>query len=134
VSEGPADTESVGAFAIVPSNDLPAAIPFWERLGFLRTGGDHQYVIMEGWGCEVHLTQAGGGAWRVPAENNPFGVFIRTPHVAEIAARVDDHIIKPGGLLRHRQWGMYEVGIVGPDNLLVRIGWPSELVGTGQAE
>ena len=134
MSEGPADIESVGAFAIVPSNDLPAAIPFWERLGFLRTGGEHQYVIMEGWGCEVHLTQAGGGAWRVPAENNPFGVFIRTPHVAEIAARVDDLVIKPGGLLRHRQWGMYEVGIAGPDNLLVRIGWPSELVGTGQAE
>lgn len=128
------DTESVGAFAIVPNNNLPGAIPFWERLGFARTGGDSQYVIMEGWGCEVHLTQAGGGAWRVPAENNPFGVFIRTPHVAEIAARVDDLIIKPGGLLRHREWGMYEVGIAGPDNLLVRIGWPSELVETGQAD
>lgn len=134
MSEGPADTESVGAFAIVPSNDLPAAIPFWERLGFLRTGGDHQYVIMEGWGCEVHLTQAGGGAWRVPAENNPFGVFIRTPHVAEIAARVDDLVIKPGGLLRHREWGIFEVGIAGPDNLLVRIGWPSELIRTGQVK
>ena len=134
MSEGLADTESVGAFAIVPSNDLPAAIPFWERLGFLRTGGDHQYVIMEGWGCEVHLTQAGGGAWRVPAENNPFGVFIRTPHVAEIAARVDDLVIKPGGLLRHREWGIFEVGIAGPDNLLVRIGWPSELIRTGQVK
>ena len=134
MSEGPADTESVGAFAIVPSNDLPAAIPFWERLGFLRTGGDHQYVIMEGWGCEVHLTQAGGGAWRVPAENNPFGLFIRTPHVAEIAARVDDLVIKPGGLLRHREWGIFEVGIAGPDNLLVRIGWPSELIRTGQVK
>jgi hypothetical protein len=134
VSEGPADTETVGAFAIVPSNDLPAAIPFWERLGFVRTGGDHQYVIMEGWGCEVHLTQAGGGAWRVPAENNPFGVFIRTPHVAEIAARVDDLVIKPGGLLRHREWGIFEVGIAGPDNLLVRIGWPSDLIRTGQVD
>ena len=134
MSEGPADTESVGAFAIVPSNDLPAAIPFWERLGFLRTGGEHQYVIMEGWGCEVHLTQAGGGAWRVPAEKNPFGVFIRTPHVAEIAARVDDLVIKPGGLLRHREWGIFEVGIAGPDNLLVRIGWPSELIRTGQVK
>jgi hypothetical protein len=28
----------VGAFAIVPSNDLTAAIPFWERLGFECTG------------------------------------------------------------------------------------------------
>jgi hypothetical protein len=30
----------IGAFAIVPSNDLQGAIPFWERLGFARTGGD----------------------------------------------------------------------------------------------
>ena len=125
------DTETIGAFAIVPSNDLASAIPFWERLGFARTGGEDQYVIMEGWGCEVHLTQAGGGAWRVPAENNPFGVFIRTPQVEEIAARVDDLVIRPGGVLRHREWGMYEVGIAGPDNLLVRIGWPSSLVKGG---
>ena len=122
------DTESIGAFAIVPSNDLSSAIPFWERLGFSRTGGDDQYVIMEGWGCEVHLTQAGGGAWRVPAENNPFGVFIRTPQVEDIAARADDLVIRPGGVLRHREWGMYEVAIAGPDNLLVRIGWPSSLI------
>ena len=46
----------VGALAIVPSNDLPSAIPFWERLGFIRTGGDRNYIIMTGWDCEVHLT------------------------------------------------------------------------------
>ena len=28
--------DTVGAFAIVPSNDLEAAIRFWERLGFAR--------------------------------------------------------------------------------------------------
>lgn len=120
-------TPAVGAFAIVPSNDLAAAIPFWERLGFARAGGEGDYVIMRGWGCEVHLTQAGDGMWRVP-EHNPFGIFIRTPDVETIAARVDDLIIRPGGVLRHREWGMYEVGINGPDGLLVRIGWPSELV------
>lgn len=121
------ETPSVGAFAIVPSNDLQTAMPFWERLGFARTGGDDNYVIMTGWGCEVHLTQAGSGPWRVP-ENNPFGVFIRTPDVEEIAARVGDLVIRPGGILRHREWGLYEVGIAGPDNLLVRVGWPSHLV------
>jgi hypothetical protein len=83
---------------------------------------------MTGWGCELHLTQAGPGPWRVPDEHNPFGVFIRTPHVDEIAARVDDLIIRPGGVLRHREWGVYEVGIAGPDGLLVRIGWPSSLI------
>jgi hypothetical protein len=121
------ETPPVGAFAIVPSNNLQAAVPFWERLGFSRTGGDDKYVIMTGWNCEVHLTQAGTGPWAVP-EQNPFGVFIRTPDVDAIAARVDDLIIRPGGILRHREWGLYEVGIAGPDNLLVRIGWPSELV------
>lgn len=121
------ETPHVGAFAIVPSNDLAAAIPFWERLGFARSGGDAGYVIMSGWDCEVHLTQAGDGLWRVP-EHNPFGIFIRTPEVEAIAARVDDLIIRPGGVLRHREWGMYEVGINGPDGLLVRIGWPSALM------
>jgi hypothetical protein len=121
------DAPPVGAFAIVPSNDLPAAIPFWERMGFARTGGDAGYVIMTGWDCEVHLTQAGTGVWRVP-EHNPFGVFIRTPEVAAIAARMDDLVIRPGGILRHREWGIYEVGIAGPDGLLVRVGWPSPLI------
>ncbi len=121
-------TPSVGAFAIVPSNNLTGAIPFWERLGFAHTGGAANYVILTGWGCEVHLTQAGTGLWRVPEEHNPFGVFIRTPDVAVIASRVEDLIIRPGGVLRHREWGLYEVGINGPEGLLVRIGWPSHLV------
>lgn len=122
------DTPSIGAFAIVPSNDLSAAVPFWERMGFARTGGADNYIIMTGWGCEVHLTQAGGGDWRVPEEHDPFGVFIRTPDVAAIAARVDDLVIRPGGVLRHREWGIYEFGICGPDGLLVRVGWPSRLI------
>jgi hypothetical protein len=99
------ETPSVGAFAIVPSNDLPAAIQFWQRLGFARSGGDSNYIIMVGWGCEVHLTQAGDDPWSVP-EHNPFGVFIRTPEVDAIAAQVDDLIIRPGGVLRHREWGI----------------------------
>ena len=118
---------SVGAFAIVPCNDLQASLAFWERLGFTRAGGADTYVIMTGWGCEVHLDQAGKGPWRVP-EHNPFGVFIRTPEVEKLAARVDDLVIRPGGILRHREWGLYEVGIAGPDNLLVRVGWPSDLM------
>lgn len=119
---------TVGAFAIVPCNDLAAALSFWERLGFARKGHDSDYAVVTGWGCEIHLTQAGDGVWRVAEEHNPFGVFIRTPDVDAIAARVDDLIIRPGGVLRHREWGMYEVGIAGPDGLLVRIGWPSALV------
>ena len=109
---------TVGAFAIVPHNDLAAAIPFWERLGFTRVGGDAAYAIMTGWGCEVNLTQAGSGPWRVPEEHNPFGVFIRTPEVEAIAAlRAAD-----------ADYALSISGIAGPDGMLIRIGWPSRLM------
>ncbi len=41
---------------------------------------------------------------------------------------MEDRVIRPGGVLRHREWGLYEVGLAGPDNLLVRVGWPSSLI------
>ena len=118
----------VGAFAIVPCNDLEGALPFWEKMGFARTGGDGNYFILTGWDCELHLRRGDPPPWDVP-ENNPFGVFIRTPHVDEIARLMDDHVVRPGGILRHREWGLYEVALGGPDNLLVRVGWPSHLIG-----
>ncbi|MEM6828267.1 MAG: glyoxalase, partial [Pseudomonadota bacterium] len=80
------DQPSVGAFVIVPCNDLQAALKFWERLGFTRVGGAGEYLLIAGWGCEVHLTQAGDEPWRVKEDSNPFGIFLRTPHVDEIAA------------------------------------------------
>ena len=72
-------------------------------------------------------TKITGSSPDVP-ENNPFGVFIRTPHVDRIAELMDEYVPRPGGILRHREWGLYEVAIGGPDNLLVRIGWPSSLI------
>ena len=122
-----ADDVTVAALAIIPCNDMPAARPFWERLGFVATGDFGNYLILQAWGCEVHL-QPTGGDYAVP-EHNPFGLFIRTPQVEEVAALVPDLIIKPGGTLRHREWGMYEFAVNGPDNLLVRVGWPSRLMG-----
>jgi len=65
------------------------------------------------------------GSWRstvIIALSIPLAIL------AAIAALVDDLVIRPGGILRHREWGLYEVGINGPDGLLVRIGWPSELI------
>ena len=108
-----------------------AALAFWQQMGFVKTGGDDNYLIIEGWDCEVHLRRGDPPPWDVP-QNNPFGVFLRTPHVAEIARLMDQLVIRPGGELRHREWGLYEVALSGPDNLLVRIGWPSELTETSQ--
>ncbi len=125
-----ANEPSVGAFAIVPCNDLEAALPFWKQMGFEQTGGDSIYVILTGWDCEVHLRRGDPPPWHVP-ENNPFGVFIRTPHVDRIAELMDEYVARPGGVLRHREWGLYEVALGGPDNLLVRVGWPSDLIRKG---
>ena len=122
------ESETVGAFAIVPSSDLSSATAFWKRLGFASSGGGENYLIFTGWGCEVHVIRPESRFWSIPEGHNPLGVFIRTPHVEEITAGVEDLIIRPGGILRHREWGLYEVGLCGPDGLLVRIGWPSRLM------
>ena len=90
---------------------------------------------MTGRGCQVHLTQAGEGPWSVPEQNNsnnPFGVFIRTPNVNELAARAEDLIIRPGGIVRHRELSLYKVGVCDPVGHLVRIGWPSRRMRTSQ--
>ena len=121
-----AEDVSVGAFAIVPCNDLAKSRAFFERLGFVVTGDWGGYVILQGWGAEVHLQPVEPG-W-IEAERNAFGLFIRTPQVDAVAARVPDLIIKPGGVLRHREWGMYEFAVNAPDDLLVRVGWPSRLM------
>ena len=54
--------DTVGAFAIVLSNDLKVAIPFWERMGFARTGGDSNYIIMTGGAarCKADRSREGG--------------------------------------------------------------------------
>jgi len=52
-------------------------------------------------------------------------LFIRTPDVEKGAANVDDLVIKPGGILRHRDWGMYEVGINESNNLFALAGLQS---------
>src|SRR3569833_695475 len=117
--------DTIGAFAIIPSNNLHAAVPFWERLGFTRTGGDAQYIIMTGWGCEEHLTQAGSGPWMVPERNNPFGVYIRTPEVDAIAIVVDVFFFFLVCVFLYRVCGFYDVVVRGPEGLNIRIGWPS---------
>lgn len=39
--------DTVGAFAIVPSNDLKTAVTFWERLEFAR--GRRQQLLHHDW-------------------------------------------------------------------------------------
>lgn len=115
------------ATAIVPCNDLDAAEAWWNRLGFTRPadqGYDDYRMLSDGQGGAVHLNRAVEG-WLVPG-HNPFGLYLYRPDVDALAARVEGEIIEPDGP-GDKPWGMYEFALNGPDDLLVRIGWPTQL-------
>ncbi|MDT2020614.1 glyoxalase [Methylocella sp. CPCC 101449] len=114
------------AVAIIPCNDLDAAERWWNGLGISRPqdqGYDDYRMLADGKGAEVHLQTAVEG-WIVPGRN-PFGVYLYTPRVDELAAVAGDRVLGPSKAPEHKPWGMYEFALNGPDDLLVRIGWPS---------
>ena len=113
---------TAAALAVIPCNDLTEARVFWRRLGLSVTADHGAYVIVEGHGAEVHLTQAVEG-WVFPGRN-PFGVDLRLSDVDGLAERF-------GGAVIHapqaQPRGMYEFAVNGPDDLLVKVGWPTRL-------
>ncbi|MFW7266459.1 hypothetical protein ACMAUO_00655 [Gluconacetobacter sp. Hr-1-5] len=114
--------------AIIPCNDLDAAERWWNGLGFFGPAdddGDYRILSNED-GATIHLHPAVPG-WVVPGRN-PFGVYLSTPHVDRLAEAAGDAILGPVKAPRHTEWGMYEFALNGPDDLLVRIGWPSRLL------
>src|SRR3569623_1595390 len=108
--------------AILPCNDLDAAQEFFERLGFKVDGGPDDYRMMsDGRGGDIHL-QAAVDGWLVPGRN-PFALYLYREDVDELAAAFAGEIIEPEGPT-DKSWGMYEFALNGPDETLVRIGWP----------
>jgi hypothetical protein len=119
------------AIAILPCTDLDAAEQWWNRLGFTRPAdqGFADYrMLADGAGAEVHLSSAMPD-WLVPGRN-PFGVYVYTPQVDAIGVTMQTAIERGKGP-EHKPWGMYEFALNGPDDLLVRVGWPSRLMQTG---
>jgi len=77
---------------------------------------------MDGEGAESHLQPAVSG-WVVPGRN-PFAVYVQTPRADAMAAAARAArmaVLEPPS---HKPWGMYEFALNGPDDRLVRIGWP----------
>jgi hypothetical protein len=128
-----ADDPTTSLTPIVPCNDLDASEAFWNRLGFFQDPeskdeyGDYR-MLHNGEGAWVHLTTAVEG-WVVPGRN-PFGVYLYTPDVDGVAARVRDDILSPSKAPQDQEWGMYEFALSDPDGVLVRVGWPSRLMGS----
>jgi hypothetical protein len=68
------------------------------------------------------LTAAVGG-WLVRL-HNPFGIYIYSEDVDELAASLGDLLL---GTPEEKSWGMYEFALSDPDGTLVRVGWPSAM-------
>lgn len=113
--------------AIVPCNDIEVSTAFYQRLGLEVLSDYGTYRILgDGKGWLLHLSAESPKGWVVPGRN-PNGLYVYLEDVDGLAARIAD--LLPGGGPTHKPWGMYEVAVSDPDGTLVRIGWPSELVG-----
>ncbi len=110
--------------AILPCNDLDTAQSFFERLGFkLETGSPDEYrMLSDGIGGFIHLNRAVQG-W-LEAGRNPFGLYLYREDVDAVAAAFANERIKQP---EDTPWGMYELALNGPDETLVRVGWPTRL-------
>ena len=110
--------------AILPCNDLEAAEKFFARLDFLHRGRDKwdgYRLLTDPSGAELHLTDAVEG-WVVPGKN-PFGLYLFIEDVDGMAARFAGETIPSEGPSL-KPWGVYEFAINGPDDVLIRVGWP----------
>ena len=110
--------------AILPTNDLEAAEKFFARLEFVHRGEsrwDGYLLLTDSAGAELHLTRAVEG-WVVPGKN-PFGLYLFCEDVDGMAARFAGEVIEREGPSL-KPWGMYEFALNGPDDVLIRVGWP----------
>lgn len=77
-------------------------------------------------GSEVHLNRV--ACLGFAPEHNPFGTYLYTPRVDALAATLRAEIIEREKAPTHKPWGMYEFAVNAPDDMLLRIGWPSVLI------
>ena len=112
--------------AILPCNDLDRTEAFFARLSFKREAGslgDYR-MLADGFGGQVHLNPAVEG-WLLPGRN-PFGLYLYREDVDELAAVFGAEILGSGDP-SDKPWGMYEFALNAPDDVLVRVGWPTRL-------
>lgn len=113
--------------AILPCNNLDQAQAFFERLGFRREESPDEYrMLSDGLGGHVHL-QAAVEGWLTPGRN-PFGLYLHRQDVDGLAAAFKGETLEKDGP-GEKPWGMYEFTLNGPDETLVRVGWPTRLRG-----
>lgn len=113
--------------AILPVTNITSAQSFFERLGFVRIeGSPDDYVMMKDENSgEIHLRllEADEKHCLKPKEN-PFGLYLYRKDVDALAQTFRRDIIEKEGPSK-KSWGMYEFAVNGPNDVLVRVGWPA---------
>lgn len=113
--------------SILPCTDMEASTAFYERIGLkLQSDYGNYRILADGKGAFLHLSTESPPGWVVPGRN-PNGLYFCCDYIERLAGEISD--LLPGGGPTHKPWGMYEVSVSDPDGTLVRIGWPSHLIG-----
>ena len=113
--------------SILPCSDIEASTAFYARLGLALQSDYGSYrILADGKGAFLHLSTEAPEGWLVPGRN-PNGLYFCSEDVAVLAEQITD--LLPGGRPNHKPWGMFEFSVSDPDGTLVRIGWPSRLIG-----
>ena len=107
-----------GLIVILPCNNLDASEAFYAKPGLRRESayGDYR-ILCDSSGARLHLTLATEG-WLIPGRN-PFGLYLYTDDVDELAAALGDLVLHAP---ENKPWGMYEFALSDPDETLVRVG------------
>ena len=97
-----------------------------DQMGFVRNkdSPDDYRMLADSFGGQIHLSQAVEG-WLVPGRN-PFGLYLYREDVDGLAAVFRGEIPGDGGP-SDKPWGMYEFALNAPDDVLIRVGWPTRL-------
>jgi len=113
--------------SILPCTDIAASTQFYGRLGFELMSDYGSYrILADSKGGFLHLSSEAPQGWVVPGRN-PNGLYYCTEDIDRLAKGVEDLLL--GGGPTHKPWGMYEFALSDPDETLVRVGWPSHLIG-----
>ena len=79
-------------------------------------------MMSDGLGGFIHLNRAVEGWLR--AGQNPFGLYLYREDIVGLAALFAGEMV---GQPHDMAWGMYEFALNGPDDTLIRVGWPIRL-------
>src|SRR3546814_11113988 len=115
--------------AILPCTDLNASTAFYEKLGLSVVSDHGSYRLLEdGKGWQLHLTNESPEGWLVPGQN-PFGLYLYTDRVAEIAERMRDSILEREKVPTHTPGVRYEFELSDPASPAVAAALPRRLGG-----